>query len=118
MYYFVLPSLESISAAAAGEVASDTRQMITNSSHPDAYPISCLTWLIAYQEMKYDDHSEAEAVETARLLNWMLSDEAQAITSQIHFAPLSAEMIAAAKAQLAKLTYGGKPIDLTRAPKE
>ena len=115
---FVLPSLESISAAAAGEVAPDTRQMITNSSHPDAYPISCLTWLIAYQEMQYDNHSEAEAVETARLLNWMLSDEAQAITSQIHFAPLSAEMIAAAKAQLAKLTYGGKPIDLTSAPKK
>ena len=115
---FVLPSLESISAAAAGEVAPDTRQMITNSAHPEAYPISCLTWLISYKDLSYSNHSEAEAAETARLLNWMLSDEAQAITSQIHFAPLSPEMIAAAKAQLAQLTYGGNPIDLTSSPKK
>lgn len=107
---FVAPTIESISAAAAGQVAPDTRQMITNAAGDEAYPISCLTWLIAYQDLKYASQTEQDAVETARLLEWMISPEAQKIAPVIHFAPLSDDMIKAAKDQLSKLTYDGKPI--------
>ena len=43
---FITPNTESISAAAKGDMPADTRTMITNSAAPDAYPISCFTWII------------------------------------------------------------------------
>ena len=53
---FITPNTESISAAAKGDMPADTRTMITNSAAPDAYPISCFTWIILYKELKPKKH--------------------------------------------------------------
>ncbi len=108
---FVLPNTESISAAAASDIPADTRTMITNSSAPNAYPISCLTWIILYKEQAYNDRSKQQAEETVRLLNWMLDDTTQSITTKVHYSPLPAQAIANAKVLLKSVTYNGKPLN-------
>lgn len=107
---FVLPGTESISAAATGDIPDDTRVMITNSAAADAYPISCLTWILAYREQSYDDRTIEQARALQDFLYWMIGEEAQGMTVKVHYAPLSADMAAKAKQQIASMTFGGQPI--------
>lgn len=107
---FVEPTIESISAAAQGTIPEDTRVMLTNSDHPDAYPICGFTWLILYKEQAYNKRSLAQATETLKLLNWMLSDEAQSQAEKVHYAPLPEAAAEKAKNILQLVTYESKPL--------
>ena len=107
---FIVPTTESISAAASGEIPADTRTMITNPSAPDAYPISCFTWIILYKEQAYADRSQAQAKATVDLLKWMLGQEAQALTTKVHYSPLPQGAVDNANALLNSVTYNGQPI--------
>lgn len=107
---FILPSTESISAAAKGDMPADTRTMITNSVAPDAYPISCFTWIILYKEQAYANRTFAQAKATVELLNWMLSPEAQALTTKVHYSPLPQSAVNNAKALLNSVSFEGKQI--------
>ena len=84
----VEPNAASISAAASGEIPADTRCSITNSDAAGAYPISTFTWMIIYKEQNYSDRSKEQAMATLDLVQYILSDEAQNITSEVHYAPL------------------------------
>lgn len=108
--HFIAPTTESISAAADIEIPADTRAMITNSPVAEAYPISCFTWLILYQEQAYKNRPEAQAQATVNLLNWMLGAEAQDITTKVHYSPLPESIATQAKQTLATITYNGQPI--------
>ena len=59
---FVAPTTESISAAADIEMPADTRTMITDSPVADAYPISCFTWILLYQEQAYKNQFSSSTV--------------------------------------------------------
>lgn len=107
---FISPNTESISAAASAEIPADTRTMITNSPAPDAYPISCFTWVILYQEQAYNKRDKAVAEGTVELINWMLEPEAQSLTTKVHYSPLPESAIANAKALLKSVTYNGTPV--------
>ena len=107
---FITPNTESISAAAKGDMPADTRTMITNSAAPDAYPISCFTWIILYKEQAYADRNQAQAEETLKLLNWMLDAEAQALTTKVNNSPLPGKAVKNAKALLKSVTYNGQPV--------
>ncbi|OKZ17674.1 MAG: phosphate ABC transporter substrate-binding protein PstS [Butyricimonas synergistica] len=107
---FITPNTESISAAAKGDMPADTRTMITNSAAPDAYPISCFTWIILYKEQAYADRNQAQAEETLKLLNWMLDAEAQALTTKVNYSPLPGKAVKNAKALLKSVTYNGQPV--------
>ena len=107
---FINPNTESISAAAKGDMPADTRTMITNSTAPDAYPISCFTWILLYKEQAYANRSLAQAEETLKLLDWMLDSEAQSMTTKVNYSPLPAKAVKNAKALLKSVTYNGKPI--------
>ena len=54
---YIEPSVESVTAAAQGEIPADTRVMLTNSSDPKAYPICGFTWIILYKEQSYNGRS-------------------------------------------------------------
>ena len=59
---FVKPSLESVTAAAAGyanQMPDDFRVMITNAPGPASYPISGMTWLLVYEKQKDADKGKA-----------------------------------------------------------
>lgn len=107
---FVLPSSASISAAAAGKMPSDTRTSITNADSEGAYPISTFTWMIIYKEQNYAGRSKEQAEATLNLLQFMLSDEVQMMTSEVHYAPLPEKAKELSKANLKTVTYNGTAI--------
>ena len=106
----VEPTAASISAAASGEIPADTRCSITNSDAAGAYPISTFTWMIIYKEQNYSDRSKEQAVATLDLLQYILSDEAQNITSEVHYAPLPAKAKELSMANLKSVTFDGVAI--------
>lgn len=106
---FMLPTAESIAAAA--REASATNIMITNSTAPEAYPISCFSWVMLYKEQNYAGRSRGEAEATVRVLRWLAGPEAQAVASRLNYAPLPTEVAAKALETLGKQTYKGKEIE-------
>ena len=104
---FVQPSSATISAAASGEIPTDTRCSITNADAAGAYPISTFTWMIIYKEQNYSDRTKKQAEATLDLLKYILSDEAQKITSEVHYAPLPAKAKELSMTNLKAVTYNG-----------
>lgn len=107
---FVLPSSATISAAASGVIPADTRCSITNSDAAGAYPISTFTWMVIYKEQNYSDRTKEQAVATLELLKYILSDEAQNITSEVHYAPLPDKAKELSMTNLKTVTYDGVAI--------
>ena len=107
---FVAPSAASISAAASGNIPSDTRTSITNSAAKGAYPISTFTWMIIYKEQNYSDRSKEQAMATLDLIQYILSDEAQKITAFVHYAPLPTKAKEISLANLKTVTYNGEAL--------
>lgn len=108
---FVTPDVASISAAATGSLPSDTRTMITNSSAKGAYPISCFTWLIVYQEQHYADRTKDQAQATVDLLRFMLSTPNQQAAQLVNYASLPKSMVKMSLENLKKITFDGKPLE-------
>ena len=106
----VEPTSASISAAASGVIPADTRCSITNSDAAGAYPISTFTWMIIYKEQNYSDRSKEQAMATLDLIQYILSDEAQNITSEVHYAPLPAKAKEISMTNLKTVTYDGVTI--------
>lgn len=107
---YIEPSVESVTAAAQGQFPADTRVMVTNSSNPKAYPISGFTWIIVYKEQAYNGRTLAQAQETVKFLQFILSPEAQAVAPKITYAPLPAKAVNLAQNVLKSITYNGKSI--------
>ena len=107
---FILPSVESVSASAKGEMPADTRVSLTNTEAADGYPISSFTWLIIYKEQNYNNRSQDQAAQTIKLIDWAVSADAQKETTKVHYAPLPEAAVAKAKAVLSKVTYNGKAL--------
>ena len=107
---FINPSLETISAAAQGEIPADTKVMLTNSSDANAYPISGFTWLILYKDQNYDGRTKAQADETVKFLSWIIEKDAQAMAQQVNYAALPKKTVEKAKEILKSVVYNGDPI--------
>ncbi len=107
---FVKPTAESISAAASGDMPADTRCSITNSDAEGAYPISTFTWMVIYKEQNYSGRSKEQAIATLDLLKYVLSDEAQVLTTEVHYAPLPAKAKELSMNNLKSVTYDGEVI--------
>ena len=107
---FVKPTPESISAAATGDMPADTRKMIVNSEARDAYPIACFTWLLIYQEQNYANRTEEQARATLDLLQYVLSNEAQQMTTSVNYCPLPKGLVSQSLENLKTVTYNGKPL--------
>ena len=98
----VMPSLESVSAAAAGTTFgadTDFRVSITDAPGAGAYPISSFTWLLVHPTMA--DTAKGRAMR--EFLDWMTSPEAMAMAAELHYAPLPAPVVALVKTRIAGL---------------
>jgi phosphate transport system substrate-binding protein len=89
---FVAPSINSVTAAAAGAAAklpanTDYRVSIVNANGKGAYPISSFTWIIAYEKQS-DAAKEKKLVD---FLRWALT-EGQAMEAPLDYAPLPESM--------------------------
>ena len=107
---YVLPTLESISAAAQGEIPTDTKVMLTCSADPEAYPISGFTWIILYKEQNYNKRTQRQAEETVKFLSWLIEKDAQALAQQVHYAPIPEPTVAQARAILGSVVYNGQAL--------
>ncbi len=107
---YVKPTAESISASASGTIPDDTRTSITDSDASGAYPISCFTWLIIYKEQNYSGRTREQALATIDLLRYVISDDAQKMTSEVHYAPLPEKAKELSLKNLQTVTYDGKPL--------
>jgi len=107
---YIAPTIAAVSAAGKGEIPADTRVMETNSSAPDAYPISGFTWIILYKEQAYNGRSLAQARATVKFIQWLLQPTAQQIAKDLNYAPLPAKVVKLDEANLKSITYNGKPI--------
>ncbi len=106
---FVSPSLESVTAAAAGvKLPKDTdfRVSITNAPGADAYPISSFTWLL----VRKDNKDPAKAKLIRDFLAWMITPEAQKMAADLHYSPLPPPVVALVEARLQTLKGAGKAI--------
>ncbi|MGA9118614.1 MAG: phosphate ABC transporter substrate-binding protein PstS [Bacteroidota bacterium] len=86
--YFVEPTFDAVSAAAAGAVKSmpaDLRVSITNADGKDSYPISGFTWLLVYKDMK--DMTKAKAIQ--KFVEWAMTD-GQTYAKDLYYGPLPA----------------------------
>jgi phosphate transport system substrate-binding protein len=106
---YIVPSIESTSLCANGDIPADTRISITNSNVDKGYPISSFTWIILYKEQNYGNRNKDKATNLVKELWWMIH-EGQAQTGPLNYAPLPAKAVAAAEAVLKSVTYGGQPI--------
>ncbi len=106
---FVTPSLQTTTNAAAGvkfPANTDFRVSITDAPGAQAYPISSFTWFLIRPDMT--DATKAKALKN--FLEWMVTPEAQAMSTALDYAPLPAPVIAIEKQRFSKLMANGKPV--------
>ena len=105
---FVEPCEQTAAAATVGITSypSDLRVDIVNqSSNPQAYPITGLTWALVYQ-------NQTKAATAAALVNffsWVLT-KGQDLTGSVNYTPLGTTLQALCIAQLKKITVNGTPV--------
>ena len=102
---FVVPSLASVTAAAAGvSVPEDYRVSITDAPGPDSYPIAAFTYLLVYRDVA--DPLRGAAL--ARFL-WWAAHDGQRLAPALDYAPLPAALVTRVEATVRSLTAQGKP---------
>ena len=106
---YVAPSIEAVTAAAAGVAKnlpanSDYRVSIVNAPGATAYPISSFTWLLVYKTLPNAEKGK----KLMDFLRWALHDgeqEAQALD----YAPLPATFVARLDSTLSTIKVGATP---------
>jgi phosphate transport system substrate-binding protein len=97
---FVAPTIESVTAGAAGAASklpanTDYRVSIVNAPGAGVYPISSFTWIIVYQKQA----DPAKKQKLVDFLHWALTD-GQAMEAALDYAPLPESMRNALVARL------------------
>jgi phosphate transport system substrate-binding protein len=104
---FVDPTLDSVTAAAAGigdTIAPDLRASIVDAPGESAYPISGFTWQLAYQNIS----DRAKATALTKLFWWEIHD-AQKFNGDLGYAPLPETIVQRAEAMIKSITTGSQP---------
>jgi phosphate transport system substrate-binding protein len=92
---FIAPSLDSTTAAAKGiQIPADMNLLpvVMNSASPEAYPIVSSTYILVYDKMPADKAPVMKA-----FLTWALSADGATIAKDLGYAPLPADLQAAAQ---------------------
>jgi phosphate transport system substrate-binding protein len=105
---FVLPTLESTSAAAAGVVLPpDFRVSVTDPSGKNAYPIASFTYLLVHKDAK--DKAKGDAM--VKFLWWAVH-AGQAMAIPLDYAPLPKPVVTSVEKTIQGLLVQGKPVAL------
>lgn len=106
---FIVPSLNSVTAAGNVALPADAKIFLTDTDAADGYPICGFTWALIYKEQNYNSRSADRAAQLLKLLWWNIH-EGQQYTTPLNYAPLSKQALAVAEKILKSATYNGKPI--------
>jgi phosphate transport system substrate-binding protein len=99
---FIVPSFESVSAAAEGaskNMPADLRVSLTNADGKNSYPISGFTWLLVYKNMK--NQQKMDALKT--FLKWALTD-GESYAKDLYYAPLPKEVVKLCQKKVDQIT--------------
>ena len=100
------PNLQASAAAAAGvPFPDDMKILLTDSSNPDAYPITGFTWVLAYQ-----NQSSKEKGQTLVSYLWWAIHDGQKFSEPLQYAQLPPDAVKNAEAQIKSLAYQGAPL--------
>jgi phosphate transport system substrate-binding protein len=107
---WIVPSLESVTAAAAGAMKemgpnTDFRVSITNSPGAQAYPVASFTWLLIHKQ--YSDSAKARAL---MQFVWWAETDGQAKAPELGYAPLPKELRPWIETRLKSITAGGRAV--------
>ena len=102
----VAPSIASITAAAAGAIASlppntDYRISIVDAAGADAYPISSMTWLLVYQNQP----DATKGKQLVDFMRWMYTDGEKSASAR-SYAPLPDQLATRLTARLSEIKVG------------
>jgi phosphate transport system substrate-binding protein len=105
---YVVPSVEAVTAAAAGAAAAlpantDYRVSIVDAPGAGAYPISSFTWILIYQ--RQPDATKGKKL--VDFMTWAYADGEKEAPS-LDYAPLPAALLPRVKAQLTKIEIGAQ----------
>lgn len=105
---WVAPTLESVTAAAAGAAAklpasTDYRISIVNAQGKGAYPISSFTWILIYQHQK----DAAKGKQLVDFLRWCYTN-GESVAGSLDYAPLPSSMVANLQQRLGTVQLGGQ----------
>lgn len=105
---FVEPSIDSVTAAAAGSAANtpdDLRVSITNASGPQAYSIASYTYILVYKNQR-----DAGKGKTLVDFLWWAIHDGEAYAKDLLYAPLPSDIVTRAEAKINSITAGGTPL--------
>ena len=105
---FVTPSIQAVTAAAAGAAArlpsnTDYRVSVVNAAGSGAYPISSFTWLLVYRTQT----DAAKGKQLVDFVRWALTDGEKSAAA-LDYAPLPAAMARQLVRQLGTVTVAAK----------
>ena len=106
---FIVPSIESVTAAANINIPADGKILMTDTDAPDGYPIAGFSWVLLFKEQAYSNRTQEQAVQLAQLLNWMIHD-GQRYGADLYYAPLSSAAVIVGENLLKSVTYNSQPI--------
>jgi phosphate transport system substrate-binding protein len=103
---FVEPTIETITAAAAGALASlgdasDYRVSIVNAAGANSYPIASFTWLLVYQNQQ----DATKGRKLVDFMKWMYGD-GQSYAAALDYAPLPSDLRQRLTDRLAQIGTG------------
>lgn len=105
---YILPTLESTSAAAAGAAGSmpaDYRVALVDAPGKDSYPICGMTWLLVYRDQK--DAAKGKAL--VSFLKWAMHD-GQKMNAPLLYAPIPKPVVEKVDNTLMQIRYKGKSL--------
>jgi len=106
---FIVPSIQSVTAAANIDIPADGKLWLTDTDAPDGYPIAGFSWVLLYREQGYGNRTQAQATQLVQLLNWMIHD-GQKFSADLYYAPLSSAAVTVGENLLKSATFNGQPI--------
>jgi phosphate transport system substrate-binding protein len=101
--YYIEPTFDAVSEAAAGYVKNmpaDLRVNITDADGKGSYPISGFTWLLIYKNMK--DKQKVEAIKN--FLKWAVTD-GEKYAKELYYAPLPKPVVKLDLEKIKLITY-------------
>lgn len=113
---YVKATLKTISAAAETDLPDDMKVTLTDMPHPNAYPISMMTWLLVYRDQGYSGHSRQEAEVLVDLLNYIIGPDGQQLAEQVNYVPLPLQAIQKTKRIIDQIHFEGEKISTVSDP--
>jgi phosphate transport system substrate-binding protein len=106
---YIAPSIEAVTAAAAGvaqklPATSDYRLSIVNAPGAQAYPISSFTWILVYKTQPNAEKGK----QLKDFLQWALHDGEQ-LAPSLDYAPLPGALVTRLESTLATIKVGATP---------